>query len=85
MLFANLGAVQLNYGYGIDECRRAVDMLSADALILHLNPLQEAVQVGGDTNFSGLAGKIEEICKGSRLGHFGKDCKIISRLWCIRN
>ena len=63
LLFANLGAVQLNYGYGIDECRRAVDMLSADALILHLNPLQEAVQVGGDTNFSGLAGKIEEICK----------------------
>ncbi len=63
LLFANLGAVQLNYGYGIDECRRAVDMLSADALILHLNPLQEAVQVGGDTNFAGLAKKIEEICK----------------------
>jgi isopentenyl-diphosphate delta-isomerase len=62
LLFANLGAVQLNYGYGIDECRRAVDMLSADALILHLNPLQEAVQVGGDTNFAGLAGKINEIC-----------------------
>lgn len=63
LLFANLGAVQLNYGYGIDECRRAVEMVEADALILHLNPLQEAVQTGGDTNFAGLAKKIEEICK----------------------
>jgi len=63
LLFANLGAVQLNYGYGIDQCRRAVDMIEADALILHLNPLQEAVQDAGDTNFAGLAKKIEEVCK----------------------
>ncbi len=63
LLFANLGAVQLNYGYGLDECRRAVEMIQADALILHLNPLQEAVQAGGDTNFAGLGEKIEEICK----------------------
>ena len=63
LLFANLGAVQLNYGYGIEQCRLAVDMIQADALILHLNPLQEAVQDAGDTNFAGLAGKIEEICR----------------------
>ncbi|MBK8419677.1 type 2 isopentenyl-diphosphate Delta-isomerase [Candidatus Villigracilis saccharophilus] len=63
LLFANLGAVQLNYGYGIDQCRRAVDMIEADALILHLNPVQEAVQDAGDVNFSGLAKKIEEVCK----------------------
>jgi isopentenyl-diphosphate Delta-isomerase len=63
LLFANLGAVQLNYGYGIDHCRRAVEMIEADALIFHFNPLQEAVQDGGDTNFAGLAKKIEEICK----------------------
>lgn len=63
LLFANLGAVQLNYGYTVDHCRRAVDMLAADALILHLNPLQEAVQAGGDTNFAGLAKKIEAVCK----------------------
>jgi len=62
LLFANLGAVQLNYGYSIDQCRRAVDMLQADALCLHLNPLQEAVQAGGDTNFAGLAKKIEKVC-----------------------
>lgn len=63
LLFANLGAVQLNYGYGLDECRRAVDMLEADALILHLNAVQEAVQPEGDTRFAGLAGKIEQVCR----------------------
>jgi len=63
LLFANLGAVQLNYGYGVDECRRAVDMIQADALYLHLNPLQEAVQDAGDTNWIGIAAKIEEVCK----------------------
>jgi len=63
LLFANLGAVQLNYSYGIDQCRRAVDMIEADALILHFNPLQEAVQDAGDTNFANLARKVEEVCK----------------------
>ena len=63
LLFANLGAVQLNYGYGIDECKRAVGMIEADALVLHLNPLQEAIQPEGNTNFSGLLKKIEYICK----------------------
>ena len=63
LLFANLGAVQLNYGYGIQQCRLAVEMIEADALILHFNPLQEAVQDAGDTNFAGLAKKIEEICR----------------------
>lgn len=63
LLFANLGAVQLNYAYGIEHCQRAVDMLQADALILHLNAVQEAVQPEGDTRFAGLAHKIEQICR----------------------
>jgi isopentenyl-diphosphate delta-isomerase len=63
LLLANLGAVQLNYSYGVDECRRAVEMIEADALILHLNALQEAVQPEGDTLFAGLLGKIEAVCK----------------------
>jgi len=63
LLFANLGAVQLNYGYGVDECRRAVDMVSADALILHLNPLQEALEPEGNRNFGGLLPKIEAVCR----------------------
>ncbi len=63
LLFANLGAVQLNYTYGVTECQRAVDMIEADALILHLNALQEAVQPEGDTRFAGLAKKIEAVCR----------------------
>lgn len=62
LLFANVGAVQLNYGYGLSECRKAVDMVGADALILHFNALQEAVQAEGDTDFAGLLGKVEKIC-----------------------
>ncbi|MCB9443540.1 MAG: type 2 isopentenyl-diphosphate Delta-isomerase [Ardenticatenaceae bacterium] len=63
LLFANLGAVQLNYGYGLKQCQRAVDMIEADALILHLNAIQEAVQPEGDGNFAGLLGKIEAVCR----------------------
>ncbi len=62
-LLANLGAVQLNYGLGIRECRQAVDMIAADALILHLNPLQEAIQPEGQRNFAGLLPKIGAIAR----------------------
>ena len=63
MLLANLGAVQLNYTYGLEQCLRVVDILQADALILHLNPLQECIQPQGDTNFKGLLNKIEQLCQ----------------------
>lgn len=63
LLLANLGAVQLNYGYGVGDCCRAVEMIGADALILHLNPLQEALQHDGNTNFSGLLRRIEQVCR----------------------
>ena len=61
LLFANLGAVQLNYGYGLDECLRAIDMIEADALILHFNALQEAVQPEGDTRFAGLLNRVAQL------------------------
>jgi isopentenyl-diphosphate Delta-isomerase len=63
LLLANLGAVQLNYGYGIEQCQRAVDMVGADALILHFNVLQEAVQPEGDTRWAGLLNKVEAVCR----------------------
>ena len=63
LLFANLGAVQLNYGYSILQCQQAVDMIQADGLILHLNGLQEALQPEGDTHLEGLLIKIEQICR----------------------
>lgn len=63
LLFANLGAVQLNYGYGVEHCQKIVAMAKADALILHLNPLQEAVQPEGETRFAGLLSKMEAVCE----------------------
>lgn len=62
LLFANLGAGQLNDGFGIDECKLAVEMIEADALIFHFNTLMEAVQPEGNTDFSGLLPKLEKIC-----------------------
>jgi isopentenyl-diphosphate delta-isomerase len=63
VLLANLGAVQLNYGMGVRECREAVEMIGADALILHVNPLQEAIQPEGQCNFAGLLPKIGEVVR----------------------
>ena len=64
LLFSNLGAVQLNEGLTLQHAKAVVDILKADALCLHLNPLQEAVQPGGDTDFSNLGKKIEEMVQG---------------------
>ena len=60
-VLANLGAVQLNYGCGPEECRRVVEMIDADALVFHLNPLQEAIQPEGQTNFKGLLPKMAKV------------------------
>jgi isopentenyl-diphosphate delta-isomerase len=62
-VLANLGAVQLNRGVSVDDCRRLLDRLEADALVLHLNPLQEALQPEGDTAFAGLLARIEDLCR----------------------
>ncbi|MEO2074786.1 MAG: type 2 isopentenyl-diphosphate Delta-isomerase [Bacillus sp. (in: firmicutes)] len=62
-IIANIGAVQLNNGFGIDECKRVVEMSEADALVLHLNSLQELIQPEGNTNFKGLFKKIEVLCQ----------------------
>jgi isopentenyl-diphosphate delta-isomerase len=72
-LLANIGAVQLNYGFGVEQCQRAVDMIEADALILHLNPLQEAVQPEGNTNFKGLLQAIEALCRALEVPVIAKE------------
>jgi len=63
LLFANLGAVQFNYGFGVAECHQIVRSIDADALVLHLNPLQEALQRAGNRDFSNLLEKIEIVCR----------------------
>ena len=73
LIFANLGAVQLNYGYSVDQCGRAVDMVEADALILHLNPLQEVLQPEGDFLWSGLLSRIEAVCTHLKVPVIAKE------------
>jgi isopentenyl-diphosphate delta-isomerase len=73
LLFGNLGAVQLNYGYTIEHCRRAVEMIGANGLILHLNVLQEAAQPEGNRNFKGLTAKIAEVCRHAEFPVIAKE------------
>ncbi len=60
-LIANIGGVQLVHGYGVKQVKEAIDMIDADAVAIHLNSLQEAVQPEGQTNFKGVLAKIAEI------------------------
>jgi isopentenyl-diphosphate delta-isomerase len=60
-LIANIGGVQLVNGYGLKEVRKAIEMIEADAVAIHLNALQEAVQPEGQTNFKGILERISEI------------------------
>lgn len=61
LLIGNLGVAQLNKGYGAAELTRAVSLIQADALALHTNPLQEALQPGGDADFSALVPKLHAL------------------------
>ncbi len=60
-ILANVGAAQIRDANGIDVARRAVGMIGADALIIHLNAVQEAVQAGGDTQWTGVLGALEKL------------------------
>ena len=60
-VIANIGLVQLNYGYGIKELQRCIDMVDADALAVHINPIQEALQPEGDRNFASLLPRLAKI------------------------
>lgn len=60
-VMGNLGCPQLSLGWGVPEAEKCIQMIEADALALHMNPLQEAVQVDGDTNYSGIYKKILEL------------------------
>ncbi|RLG91790.1 MAG: type 2 isopentenyl-diphosphate Delta-isomerase [Candidatus Hecatellales archaeon] len=60
-IIANIGCVQLVKGYGVDKALKAVEMVEANALAIHLNSLQEAVQVEGQADFKESLKKIREL------------------------
>lgn len=88
-IIANIGAVQLSYGFGIEECRRAVDIAGADYLVLHLNGLQEVFQPEGNTGFASLLSQIEKVCHalevpvGVKEVGWGIDGDVAARLYNI--
>ena len=60
-LLANLGAAQLAEPDGLERCRAVIDMIHADALVIHVNPLQEALQPEGTARFAGLLDRIGQV------------------------
>ncbi|MBI4457052.1 MAG: type 2 isopentenyl-diphosphate Delta-isomerase [Acidobacteria bacterium] len=66
-LLANIGGAQLAKGLSTDDAKRIVDMISADALVIHLNPLQELVQPEGEPQYKGVLNKITELVKSVRV------------------
>lgn len=60
-VFGNIGIVQLNYGVGLDEIRKIIELTQIDGLFVHVNALQEAIQPEGDTNFEGVLDKFSTI------------------------
>jgi isopentenyl-diphosphate delta-isomerase len=73
LLFANIGAAQLETCVSLDDCRRLVDDLGADALVVHLNPLQEALQADGDTDWTGRLAMIESLCQALHVPILAKE------------
>lgn len=62
-VLANLGAIYLNYGYGVEECKQAVEMIEADGLFLYLNPLQKIIQGSPHIDFRDLVQRISKVCR----------------------
>ncbi len=60
-IYGNVGAAQLNE-FGIEGIERAVEMIGADAMAIHLNFLQEAIQPEGNIDAKGCLAAIRKIC-----------------------
>lgn len=56
LIFANLGSEAT-----VDQAKRAVDMLEANALQIHLNVIQELTMPEGDRDFKGALTRIEQL------------------------
>ncbi len=86
-ILANLGGAQLAAAGGVEMARRAVEMIEADAIIVHLNPLQEIVQPEGDRNWHGVLAALEALQRASPVPVVAKEVgagisgDVARRLW----
>ena len=72
-ILANIGLVQLNYGFGLKEFQECVDMIEADALVIHINPIQEVIQSEGNKNWENLLPKLEKVVKKLKVPVIAKE------------
>ncbi|MFX1512089.1 MAG: type 2 isopentenyl-diphosphate Delta-isomerase [Promethearchaeota archaeon] len=72
-LAGNLGIAQIASEYGVQEAEQAIQMIDADALAIHLNPLHEVLQTGGDPNFKGGLNSLQQLCNNSKYPVIAKE------------
>lgn len=60
-VLGNIGAAQLVQSKNLSDILSLIEMLEADAFVVHLNPLQELLQPEGEPNFTGLLKKLEKL------------------------
>ncbi len=66
-VMGNIGAAQVVSGFALENARRIVDMVEADALAVHLNALQELIQPEGDRNFRGVLAGISRLVRAIKI------------------
>ncbi len=62
-ILGNIGAAQIVMMHSLDPINFLVDLIEADAMVVHVNPLQELIQKGGEPEFTGLLKKIRKMVK----------------------
>lgn len=70
---ANIGASQLVEGLNLDAIESIVEMVDADAIAVHLNPLQEALQPEGEARYAGLLNRLRELADRSPVPVIAKE------------
>ena len=73
-VIANLGLVSFNYGLEWSDVARLIETVRPDAFAFHLNALQESIQLGGDTDFSGLKERLAELIERCPIPVYVKEC-----------
>jgi isopentenyl-diphosphate delta-isomerase len=72
-ILSNIGAAQVASIKDISQYQKIIDLVNASALVIHVNPLQELIQLKGEPNFSGLLKNISKLVKNLDVPVFVKE------------